>query len=347
MISLYILLFFLLAAGLRYNKRGFNPEYISKNQCNAIKGFCIVLVFIRHIIPYLVECGLDLNSFSDKIVRSIDAATMQLLVVPFLFYSGYGVAESIKRKGQTYVNNMPKKRIIITLLNFDIAVAVYLIMDLLIDKPLSFSKTILAFIGWTSIGNSNWYIFVIIMCYIVVFVSFRNNIQNKRMGGAILVALFMLFIGIMILMKKGAWWYDTILCFPLGLTFSFYREQIECVLKDKYKLSCFVLIPIFLVFWALSYINYLAMYPVYHMVCSLCLCFLILLATLKITINNKVLIWMGDNLFPLYIYQRLPMIVLATCCKDFVFSHSYLFILSSMVATGFAAYMFRYIRIKL
>ena len=41
----------------------------------------------------------------------------QLVVVMFLFYSGYGIGESYKKKGVNYVQQMPVHRILTTLLN--------------------------------------------------------------------------------------------------------------------------------------------------------------------------------------------------------------------------------------
>lgn len=42
----------------------------------------------------------------------------------FLFYSGYGIMESIKNKGEKYISTVPKKRILNVLVNFDIAVLI-------------------------------------------------------------------------------------------------------------------------------------------------------------------------------------------------------------------------------
>ena len=52
----------------------------------------------------------------------------------FLFYSGYGVMESIRKKGEAYVVAMPRHRVAGTLINFDVAVLIFLVVDLLM-KP--------------------------------------------------------------------------------------------------------------------------------------------------------------------------------------------------------------------
>lgn len=39
----------------------------------------------------------------------------QLIVVMFLFYSGYGVMESVRSKGTAYIKSIPFKRVLSTL----------------------------------------------------------------------------------------------------------------------------------------------------------------------------------------------------------------------------------------
>lgn len=98
MFLLYIIIILLLSSGITFYKTGFHEGYIAKEQCNCLKGFFIVVVFCRHIAPYLSEAGYDFSLLGDNLFRQIDESIGQLLVVMFLFYSGYGVMESIKKK---------------------------------------------------------------------------------------------------------------------------------------------------------------------------------------------------------------------------------------------------------
>ena len=140
---------------------------------------------MRHIWPYMRDSGYVVQSCVDQLFRVIDAGLGQMLVVMFLFYSGYGVMESIKTKGSKYVDSIPRKRVLTTLLNFDVAVLVYLLLDISLGIRYSACDTELAFTGWTSIGNSNWYIFVIILCYLITYISHRIVKQDafQPLGG--------------------------------------------------------------------------------------------------------------------------------------------------------------------
>lgn len=111
----------------------------------------------------------------------------QLLVVMFLFYSGYGVTESIASKGKTYINAIPKKRILTTLLNFSVAVCVFIGLASALGKDLTVEQCLLSLIGWESVGNSNWYIFCILICYAATYIAFKASTNSR--GALILLSL--------------------------------------------------------------------------------------------------------------------------------------------------------------
>ena len=175
MILLYILILLLSLYGIRIKKNGFYTDYIGKQQCDAIKGIFIIVVFSRHLWPYMVKAGYTASNTGDILFTHLNSWIHQLLVVMFLFYSGYGVMESIAKKGSVYVNSIPEKRFLATLLNFDVAVGVFLLLSIIICKDLNMINTLLAFTGWTSLGNSNWYIFVILVCYLITWIAFSKN----------------------------------------------------------------------------------------------------------------------------------------------------------------------------
>ena len=80
---------------------------------------------------------------------------------------------------------------------------------------------------------------------------------------------------------------------------------------------------------------------------SVVFAWMIVLLTMKIRISNKILIWLGVNLFPLYIYQRIPMIALFEIDDGlFVQSNTLLYILICMICTCVLGYLFKYWRIS-
>lgn len=95
--------------------------------------------------------------FIDKAASMFVSYFKQLVVVPFLFYSGYGVMNSIKNKGTAYVNSIPRNRVLNTMVNFGVAVSIFICMNLILGIPMELKQAILSYLSWESVGNSNWY----------------------------------------------------------------------------------------------------------------------------------------------------------------------------------------------
>ncbi len=317
MIVFYVLLVILIISKAKYKHKGFYHDYHSLDTTNAVKGVFIALVFISHIRPYIHRAGYMFeNTLWDRLFANTNEYLGQWIVAMFLFYSGYGVMESIKKKGVEYVASIPRKRILNTLINFDVAVAVFAVISLFTPNDYTIKNYILSFTGWESVGNSNWYIFVILLCYFITYLSFCKSIgkNNSHTIGAITATTLLLVSMVALSFLKGSWWYDTMLCFGTGIAFSLLREHIEPVAKKYYW---FILPMLMLLLIGLDNLPYRMRGAVYNTYCST-LCLLIVMLTMKIRINNSALMWAGKNLFPLYIYQRVPMILFSAIGGGFL-----------------------------
>ena len=347
MLLFYFLLFLLVVARLKYSRQGFYADYLSFDTTNAIKGIFIALVFIKHVTPYILNSGYVFDdSLLSRAFLFVNSHVGQWIVAMFLFYSGYGVMESIKKKGIPYVDSIPRKRILTTLVNFDIAVALFAVIALLLHKDYSLKTYLLSFTGWESVGNSNWYIFVIMLCYLIAYVCFRiNTRKEKAYSMRAILCFFLLGVSALALScVKPGWWYDTMFCFGVGIFYSTWRDRIESSLKQYY----WFVLPVLLVLLFL-----LGRCPYYirglvHNTYSIVLCLLIVMLTMKIKVNNAVLIWSGKNLFPLYIYQRVPMIILSSICGGaFVSSYPVLYTFACLLITLLFAHFYKYWAVKL
>lgn len=102
-----------------------NSNYaLSVEQTQSIKGFFVVTIFFSHFCSYVV-----FEKWYDVFLLQYCHWLGQLMVLPFLFYSGYGIFESVKKKGISYIKEFPKKRILKILLHFDLAVLLFLLYD--------------------------------------------------------------------------------------------------------------------------------------------------------------------------------------------------------------------------
>ncbi len=299
-------------------------DIFSKDHTNVLKGIGIIVVFFNHIIPYLNSCGYKFSPLSESIIFGNTILT-QLMVGVFLFVSGYGVFESIKAKGNNYVKSIPQRRVCTTLLNFDIAVILFLILDFILGIRLDVNKIVLSFIAWDSIGNSNWYIFAILCFYIFSYVSCRLCDDYKKANACLIVFAFIYCI--VISYFKEEWFYNTVLCYASGSTYSCYKKQINRLIGNHFTKCLLTVTVIFLLSLALLRISIL------QNVFAISFANLVLILSSKYNLSIKWLKWAGQKLFPLYIYQRLPMLFIASISPLFVKLHPLLFFIISVIVT--------------
>lgn len=320
--------------GIQFNRNGFFTDYITKEQCNNIKGIFILLVFISHSLQYIDKAGYVNDNILDVIFTKCSSVMGQLIVVMFLFYSGFGIMESVKRSdfdggGGGYIKSLPSRRLWPTLRNFDIAVICFIILNVLLGIKMEVNQVIFSFIGWDSVGNSNWYIFDILLCYSSTYITF--SICKDRKKAVLLNTLLLVSLMAIIYFVKPFWWYDTILSYSAGMIYSFNKSRVERILQNRFfvVLSTSSMIIILL---ELTHVDYLG---IVHNVESVVFALLVVTLTMKVKNNNKYLNWCGRNLFSMYIYQRIPMILLFTLVskKSVIFTYPVLFILLSFVGT--------------
>lgn len=304
MLILLFLFFAVVLFGLKFTSKG-TANYLSVENTQGVKGVFILMVFYSHFNSYISLTDSIYDTVYIKIFRFIG----QAMVVMFLFYSGYGVMESIKRKGMPYILKMPKNRMLKTLVNFDFAVLLFLVLDLIIKSKISLKQVALSLIGWDSLGNSNWYIFVILLLYTLTFLVFA--VIRKETKSARFLAVFILTASICGLILatyrfniRPTYWYDTALCYALGMGYSLVKESVEKAVNKN-----FFLWLLFLLLSAAAFIILKGHNVFIEIAANLCFAVAVVIFTMRITLNNKVLKWCGENLFEIYILQRIPMII--------------------------------------
>lgn len=325
MLFFILLLILIILYKSKFYFKDFNRNYISIDQTKCINAIFVILVFLSHSKSYLTLDNIWYNSYYFKINNMIG----QLMVTTFLFFSGFGIMESIKSKKQNYINSIPKKRFLNTLLNFDLAVLLFLLCALFVGNDYSLKRILLSFTGWSSIGNSNWYIFDILILYIFTWVSFKVFNKNN-FKGIISTTILSLFFMYFLMKTKEIHWYNTILCYPAGMFFSHYKNKIEnLIFKNNkiYLFISFICIISFILLYKLSKVSNILVYQIV----SILFVILILLVSMKFSFKNKILNYLGNNIFWIYILQRIPMIIL----KHYNINNynPYLFIIISFVLT--------------
>ena len=343
----YAMVFFLMillavsVSGSDFCRPGeFNAEYLNKRNTAAVNGIFVILVLLSHYAQYA-----DFGGVYDVPYLGLREHLNQLVVATFMFYSGYGMTEALRSKGNEYVRKIPKKFWQL-LLRFDLALVLYLIANAVLGIRYPLDQTLLAFTTWTAIGNSNWYITAILVLYVILYISFGlclaggNNVKRRYIAVVLTFVLTTGAIYIQIILGRPAYCYDTMLLLPLGCLYSEARPKIERFVKRNdgvYLLTMSAAAAIYMFTYNHRWDYGIIVFSIW----GVAFISLVLLVTMKITIYNGFLEWTGKHVFGIYILQRLPMTVLEQL--GLIESHKYMSLTAVIIITfAMAEYFQKY-----
>lgn len=341
MIFFILVLLLVIFSSAKYEKANeFNVNYIDRNATNNIKGIFVILILFSHAKSYL-----SLGGVYDEPYVQLQNHLGQMVVAMFLFYSGFGMMEQIKKRGFSYITTIPKKRFLNLLLNFDISILLFLILNLAIGKKYSVSDYLTALIAWGSVGNSNWYIFDIFVLYAFTFISFFI-IKWKRFSQMLLFPVVLntiLSIAFIWVFKThfaymGTRWYNTFILFVLGMWYSYFRETVEKVMmkNDVIFYTVFAFTVCAYLYTYLHNDDNFAYYVVWSVIFTLGIVFI----TMKVRIESELLKWFGEHIFSIYILQRIPMHIMVHFGIDQ--RHKYVFMVLAIAFSCAIAAVFDY-----
>lgn len=316
MIVFVIILFAIVCSGLSVaGKNEFFGDYCSQKNTSTVNAIFSVLIFLSHSATYL-----KLDGVLDAPYLDLKRYLAQLVVVTYLFFSGYGIMESIKKKGIAYVKGMPLNRFFKLWYHFAIVICMYLVTGLLIKKEYSFKTILLAFTGYTSVGNYNWYFLLTFAMYIIIIVSFLISGKSRKLALLSTVALSFAFFYGEYKIGLPKWYFNTAACFPAGMIFSELKPHIDKFLMKNDVLWCIGTVAVaggFTYFWQ-NHKKSVIYYEAGAVLLALFITFLLM----KVSIKSTVLDWFGSHIFSFFILHRIPMILLshiAPKCSTLVF----------------------------
>lgn len=318
----------------------FMTDYMSIEKTNAIKGIFTILIIFRHYSQYATFDGVW-----DGPWAALDSHLNQMVVAMFLFYSGFGIMESIKKKGFQYMRTFPVKRFLPVLVNFDIAVCLFFVVDLFIHNVPDVKTFLWSLIGWKGIGNSNWYMFVVFAIYVFICFSFlfikrKNNWKTQVICTSILTVLTLGLVLFLIRSGQPSWYYNTAILFPLGCWYSILKDKIEAIVQRNdgiYAGICALIVGIYVVSFNNRWEHGIEGYTIWGVAFVL----VVLLFTMKVSINNPILIWLGKHVFSVYILQRIPMMIFNYI--GWLDQYKYAVLVVTILVTIFMAIVFDYL----
>lgn len=345
MIIFFILLVLLCFWKIKFSK--FHDNYMGKDPTTSIKGIFAIIVLFSHMRGYVALS----DSFLDQSYNQVLNFIGQLMVAIFFFYSGYGIIKSYTSKPD-YSKNFFRCRLLKTLTHFDIAVLFYLLLSLATTVVFGWTRPwedyVFAWVGWTSLGNSNWFIFTTLALYLITIPSFflaEKINKRKELLITIFVTILSVALWIVLAIFKESWWYDTLFCYVFGMWFALIADKINQLFKEK-PIVHYSAIAVSLVSFAATYYAYRTLFshPALYSVCSCLFCITLVLVTSVVKINNPILLWLGKYSFSIYILQRLPMMVMTYLPFNLP---SYLFAVLAIVGILVLAFIFGFIYKKI
>ena len=333
--SVYIIALLLLCLfGIKFSFKDGFEDYMSVQKTGSIKGIFVIIVFLSHIRQYVKLEKTPVNEpFTDFMLF-----LGQLMVVAFLFYSGYGIALSLEKKPR-YALKIPKRRILSVWYHFAVAVLIFFCVSRLLGTKYDLLRLLKSFIGLSAVGNSVWFIFTILMLYALTFLVFVFAKNKIIIPTAVFTVLsFALMLGLRALKGKEYWWYDTLMCYPLGMWYYIAKPTVDKLLLKDFSRWFSATGAVITVFGYLAYLL-----PIYNKTRKLFIpealvfALVIVLVSMRVSIDNKVLRWFGKRVFSVYILQRIPMMIFSKLGLN---SNPVLFTLVCLAATAVIAELF-------
>ena len=287
-------------------------DYMNLKYTSSIKGIFVWMIILQHYRSYY-------KIKQKYIYQRIINYTGQRIVSLFLFYSGYGIYESLKKKSIEYIKTLPIKALILYI-KFQLILLIFLLNNIILGGKIKLKQYILSMIFISNIGNSNWFAFTIIIFYIYCFLSFIV-IKNKFIG--IVIVTIICNIHLHLVYK---YFYPNILfsidntfCFLFGFYYSFLKKYIDLILM---KNDCFYYL-ILTILTSLFYYFYKKFENIYSiLIMNSIFSLIIVLITMKVRINNEFLLFLNSHSFSIYLLQRIVMLFIKK--KNYVEKNEFL-----------------------
>jgi len=278
----------------------FNQDYMDLKYTSSLRGIFVWLIILSHHNSYYK----NYHYLYSKIIYCLN----QKIVSLFLFYSGYGIYESIKIKGTNYAKTLPKKALILYI-KFLIIIFLFFVSNLILKLKYNIIRYLLSMIFISDVGNSNWFAFTIIIFYIYSYISFIyiKNISRQFLG--------IIYINIIIIIhiyftynyfyQKKMYAIDNSLCFVLGFYYSLLKKYIDGILM-KDDIHYFSIASLMIIIFFYLYINiYKSISTNLLSNCSFCI--IIVIISMKIRLYNQFLLFLNSHSFSIYLLQRIVM----------------------------------------
>ena len=284
---------------------------LDKDMSLQWRGIFAVLICMTHYMLYFPYRDMPGHEQMVAVWNWLD----QLVVVPFLFFNGYGTALRVKAKGWPYARGLVTRKLPGLYLRYILATLLILTVHFFLNLTYTPGSMLMAFTGWTHFYHDDqWYIVMLMAMYVLMALSWLPLKLLKLKGRkaeclwAALVTLCCLALVFLVRRKgKGYYWYDTMIALPVGVWWGLLRKDIEALLKDSLFYSLFLLGCVFGLSFFYAYrsegvINQFFMVTFFSL--------LIPTLSMKARFSSPILAFFGKHSLAVYLLMRIPMLIL-------------------------------------
>lgn len=323
----------LLIFGIRLQK----PEdrssvYLEKVSTFPVRGIFIILIVMASYMSTLGPGAL--NDFDRPLYNLFGLYGYgQLLYAPLFFYSGYGIFQKFITKGKKYAQHIPLQQILRHYLSFFIVWIIFVIINLAYKSNYSLEVYLKSSIGLDTIGNSAWYVMVMLIMYFISFISFR--VADKKTAvvinlvGAIFVAFGMRALG------SPSYVTNPLFVYFFGIWYAYLKDRIDAKVEKRPYLRYVTLLGSAALFvgFHFYYLNvpYTENKELLLIIPMLLICIFIVSFTSIFKIRSKILHFFGANAFWIYLLHLLPILLFKRI--SFITEYKYVYFAVSFVVT--------------
>ena len=326
------LLFIFVLAGLRFQKKGKDENtYLQKDSTLTIRGVFIILIVLATYVGTIAGSS-SLNQFDVPMVGLVSRFG-QMMFVPFFFYSGFGIFKTYKTEGKEYARRIPLQQVLRHFLSYFIAWIFFAVTALALETPYDLKTFILSGLALSTIGNTSWFVLVMLFLYFFSFVSFR--IADHKTAVIINVLLSIMLVFSLKGLGFSSYYWNTLFAYEFGIVYCYLQDKIEKFLFKNLINKVLVLlvgigglIAFFLINQQIPFNDFKEaayVFPVFFF------CVTLIGFTSIFRIKSRVLHFIGSNAFWIYLLHLAPLIWLNNF--SFISSNKYVYFSLSLVIT--------------
>ena len=307
-----------------------NSQYLSKSNSECLKGIFAVCVLMHHLYQY---SGILRGTIFAYFFQSMG----YLSVSVFFFISGYGLMASYSSKGNRYIKQFPRTRLLPYYCVIIFLIVIYTIENIILKNEITAISLVKSFISSDTVIFFGWYLQVQLLMYIIFLIAF-SICKTRKLQLGFLFIYVMVYCVVSFLSGVTATAYESVFPFVLGFVWHAKKERIDSLLKNIKQWLWMVASTLFLAYGlvSLSFCNISSIVIVIcKMLSAVLFVVLIMLLVNKIRVDYRLTRLLGTMSLDIYVVQGLFIVLLRS--KLIYISNPYFYIVLVIIGTAVGA----------